>query len=309
MHFDFTISDEFATNRLDRIIPIYWPVCTRSRAAELIYQGKIQVNERVKKPGYRVREGDRVLINADPVHPADTVAGESIDLEIVFEDNHLAVINKPWGMVVHPSPGHLSQTLVNAALHHFPGISQSSSDIYRPGIVHRLDKDTSGLIVLAKTAQAMTFLQNEFKQRRVDKHYLAIVHGFLEGEEGRISAPIGRHPVKRKIMAVSPENGKPALTLWRVKKRFESATLVDIHLKTGRTHQIRVHFYDMGYPLMGDKIYQYRRFRKQKSGPDRQMLHSTAIAFRHPYSGRKIAFTADPPVDFNQVLDQLTAEC
>jgi len=228
------------------------------------------------------------------------VLPEKLHLDIEFEDDYIIIINKKSGMVVHPAPGNLTGTLVNALLFHDSKIKNVGENKFRSGIVHMLDKDTSGLMVVAKTQKTLHFLQKEFKQRRVKKRYLALVSGKFSHDQGEINLPIGRHPVKRKIMAVNYENGKPARTIWKIKKRFKTACFVEALLKTGRTHQIRVHFYAINHPLIGDRIYQHRRYRKKKSIAPRQMLHSWQLAFRHPYSGRRIFFKAEPPEDFLQ---------
>ncbi len=271
----------------------------------MINSGLILVNGQKKKPGYKVKTHDEIhgQIPAAPV--PDRIVPEGIDLDIQYEDAHLLVVNKPPGMVVHPAPGNISGTLVNALIAHDPAIEFVGDDPSRAGIVHRLDKDTSGLIVVAKTDDALIALQNEFKQRNVNKQYLAIVSGNMPETEGKIELPIGRHPVKRKLMAVNHDTGKSALTFWKVKQKYESATYVEITLKTGRTHQIRVHFYAIDHPLIGDPVYQPRRMRKVKSIAQRQMLHSWRLGFGHPASNENMRFEVAPPQDFNQVIVNL----
>lgn len=305
MKLEFTIDADQENTRLDTIISKAVPSCSRSRAARLITDHSIRVGKLYKKPGYRVKSGDQI-IGILPREAADSdILPEPIEFEIIYEDAHLLVVNKAPGMVVHPAPGNVSGTLVNALLSYFPQVVRSCKDRFRSGIVHRLDKDTSGLIVVAKTRQALEFLQKEFKQRRVKKKYLALVHGRVMEDSGQIDLPIGRHPVKRKKMAIRPEQGKPALSLWSVKKRFDSASLVEVILKTGRTHQIRVHFYAIGHPLIGETTYRPRRFRKKKQMAPRQMLHSFFIGFRHPYSGKRMEFEIGLPNDFNTVQNRL----
>jgi 23S rRNA pseudouridine1911/1915/1917 synthase len=297
MNIHITIQEDQKDIRLDSLVADKIGL-TRRNAALLANKGDILVNEQVRKPGYKVKPGDCITGSIPDPGTESVVLSENIDLDIVFEDEHLMVINKKPGMVVHPAPGHLSGTLVNAVLFHEPDIENAGTDKFRAGIVHRLDKDTSGLMVVAKTQQALTFLQREFKQRRVEKQYLALILGNPVEEHGEINLPIGRHPVKRRLMAVNHETGRPARTLWHIQQRFKTACLVQVLLKTGRTHQIRVHFYAMGYPLMGDLTYQPRRFRKKKSLAPRQMLHSWQLAFRHPYSGQRVLFNAPLPEDF-----------
>jgi 23S rRNA pseudouridine1911/1915/1917 synthase len=305
MKININIHDDLTGTRLDTIISNFVKECSRKRASYLINNSHILVNNNKKKPAYRVKQGDVIkgIIHEPAIKTA--VTPEKIDLHIIFEDDHIIVINKNPGMVVHPAPGNLSKTLVNALLFHEPAIKNVGGDPFRSGIVHRLDKYTSGLMVVAKTTQALHFLQKEFKQRRVKKKYLALIAGDLSETQGQINLPIGRHTVKRKIMAVNHETGKPAITDWKVKTRYTTACLIEALLKTGRTHQIRVHFYAIDHPLIGDRIYQHRRYRKKKGIAPRQMLHSWKLAFIHPYSGRKIAFTAELPDDFIQTISLL----
>jgi 23S rRNA pseudouridine1911/1915/1917 synthase len=267
-------------------------------AAALINQGKIRISGHIKKPGYRVTQSDRVTGVILPPEPPLQVSSDPEPIHVVHEDPHIIVLDKPPNLVVHPGPGNQSNTLVNRLLYHFPDLKDVGEDPLRPGIVHRLDKDTSGLILVARTSQSLDFLQKEFKDHRVEKTYMALVSGANLPDNGEISLPVGRHPKHRKRMAVTPDSGKPARTSWQVCRRFARTCLVRIQLHTGRTHQIRVHFYDMGHPLLGDRVYQYRRNRKKQQSFPRQMLHSWQIAFRHPYSGEKLQFASDPPPDF-----------
>jgi len=292
--------------RLDQVLSNLVETCSRSQAADLILSGEVQVSGMKKRPGYRVKQDD--IITALIPEPVEEVPSgpEPMDLSILFEDDYILVIDKPPGMVVHPGPGNLSGTLVNGLLDYFPFFNDERWDSLRPGIVHRLDKDTSGLILVAKTIESLGFLQKEFKQRRVEKRYLALVEGKGIADEGEIILPLGRHPVRRKIITVNQETGKYAKTSWRILERFARGSLVDIRLHTGRTHQIRVHFHAMDMPLLGDKVYQYRKNRRNKnSSADRQMLHSWRLRFRHPYSGREMKFEAKIPTDFAQTMAKL----
>ncbi len=305
MNINIFISNDQRAIRLDSYISNRFDFCSRKRAALLIINKTIRVNQLGKKPGYKIKSGDHVTGMILKQEPETQVIPEKIAVDILFEDDHIIVVNKQPGMVVHPAPGNVSGTLVNALLHHFPAIGNVGGDQFRPGIVHRLDKDTSGLMVIAKNCHALTFLQKEFKQRRVEKKYLALIEGRIEDEAGVIDFPIGRHPVKRKQMAVNLKTGKSAISCWAKKKCFTSATLVEVLLKTGRTHQIRVHFYAIDHPLIGDRVYQFRRNRKQNRLAPRQMLHSFSLSFRHPYSGRRIDFAVDPPKDFIRTMTLL----
>jgi 23S rRNA pseudouridine1911/1915/1917 synthase len=263
------------------------------------------VSDIEKRPGYRVKNGDVISGLIPEPECKEKPVSQSMDLSILFEDDYLLVVDKPAGMVVHPGPGNLCNTLVNGLLDYIPSLQNAGWEPMRPGIVHRLDKDTSGLIVVAKTIKSLLFLQKEFKQRRVKKTYLALVGGKEIADTGEILLPIGRHPVKRKLMAVNHETGKYARTSWQVRQRFANACLVDVRLYTGRTHQIRVHFYAMDMSILGDKVYQPRSIRRKKSIAPRQMLHSCHLRFRHPYSGREMKFEAKMPEDFVQTIVKL----
>lgn len=302
MKIEIEISDELMGERLDQVAAEAAGV-TRGRVAAAIKKGLILVSGQAKKPGYRVKPGEiisgRVESTVEPVPCA-----EALPLDILFEDDHIIVVNKPAGMVVHPAPGNPSKTLVNALLYHCPHLEHPGAKVpERAGIVHRLDKDTSGVLVAAKSRHAFEFLQKEFKQRRVRKQYLALVMGTIQESSGQITLPIGRHPIKRKIMAVNTERARPAETLWRVLERLDGYTLVEVELKTGRTHQIRVHFRALGYPLAGDTVYGFRR--KKPVALPRQMLHARTLGFRHPWSGQRVDFTAPLPMDMAEVLEGL----
>ncbi|MCP4115471.1 MAG: RluA family pseudouridine synthase [Desulfobacteraceae bacterium] len=303
MKIEIEISDELMGERLDQVAAAAAGV-TRGRVAAAIKNGLILVSGRVKKPGYRVKPGEiiagRVESTVEPAAPC----AEDLSLDILFEDDHIIVMNKPAGMVVHPAPGNPSGTLVNALLHHCPHLAHPGEKVpERAGIVHRLDKDTSGVLVAAKSRHAFEFLQKEFKQRRVQKQYIALAIGTIREDSGRITLPIGRHPVKRKIMAVNTERARHADTRWRVLERLDGHTLVEVELKTGRTHQIRVHFRALGYPLAGDAVYGFRR--KKTMAVPRQMLHARTLGFRHPWSGQRVDFTAPLPMDMTGVLERL----
>ena len=305
MKIDIKIHNKLTGIRLDSIVSYFDKTCSRAQAVLIINNRHILVNNLNKKPGYKVKYGDWITGTiVKPDYDTDVVP-DNINLNIIFEDNHIIVINKKPGMVVHPAPGNLSKTLVNALLFHYPKIKNIGNDSLRAGIVHRLDKDTSGLMVVAKTDQALHFLQKEFKQRRVQKKYLALVSGNLHDESGVIKLPIGRHPKKRKIMAVNHQKGKSAETIWKIKQQFKNVCLIEALLKTGRTHQIRVHFYAIDHPLIGEKIYQYKKNRKNRDIAPRQMLHSSKLSFQHPYFSKIMSFKAMLPEDFIQTICKL----
>ncbi|NDY74064.1 RluA family pseudouridine synthase [Desulfobacter hydrogenophilus] len=308
MHIKIEIPPKLAGLRLDQAVVVFQSQISRSRVASLISQGLILVNHGCKRPGYKVKPKD--LVEGDVPLPDQqdkkTLLPEPIPLNILYEDDYILMLDKPAGLVVHPGAGNASGTLVNALIAHHSVFGEQGWDKERPGIVHRLDKDTSGLMVIAKNLKSLEFLQKEFKQRRVEKHYLALARGENIPDAGVIERPIGRHPRHRKRMAILDENGRYAKTRFRVINRFSSGCLMDIRLYTGRTHQIRVHFYDQGMPLFGDCIYQERRFRKKDPMATRLMLHSRTLSFRHPYSGVRLSFEASMPEDFKTTLLHLS---
>ena len=294
--------------RLDVFVCEAYPQATRSAVRRWIDAGCVKVGGEVRKAGYALRLGDSVDVAPPTPAPLDLEA-ESIDLSIVFEDEDLAVVDKPSGLVVHPGAGNWSGTLANALLHHFGKVSRS--DPIRPGIVHRLDKDTSGLIVVAKCERVHQALAEQFKRRSVVKRYLALVHGRLEDDQGRIDAALGRHPRHRTRMSTSSRNPREALTEYRVLRRFQAATYVRVRLHTGRTHQIRVHFEHIGHPVVGDPLYSANR----KGGPaaghpilkslNRQFLHAAGLAFVHPTSGSPLSFESALPGELEELLRRL----
>ncbi len=286
---------------------------SRSQIKRAIDQGRVSVNEASVKPGYHLRVGDRVKVAIEPPRPWD-LKPEEIPLAVVFEDEFLVVIDKPAGMVVHPGAGNPGGTLVNALLAHCDDLSGIGGYV-RPGIVHRLDKDTSGLIVVAKKDSIHRHLADQFKERRVTKIYQAIVHGVMRQNEGVINAAIGRHPVDRKKMSTSSRQGKTALTRWTVRERFHGVTFLDARIETGRTHQIRVHLSAIGHPLVGDPEYggakkriamiADQRVRTALSVIGRQALHAGYLSFRHPHYGTAVTCRAPLPADMRGVLDAL----
>jgi 23S rRNA pseudouridine1911/1915/1917 synthase len=272
----------------------------------LIGSGQVTVNGELSRASYQVRSGDLVTCTVPDLEPAAPVP-ESIPLDIVYEDEFLLVVNKPAGMVVHPAPGHSSGTLVNAVLAYLPELSASGGE--RPGIVHRLDRDTSGLILVAKSPKTQRALQQQFKKRAVHKSYTALLDGHLQPGWGRIEAPIGRHPQHRQRMAVR-QGGREAVTEYHVLEQFArqtgpaggAYTLVEAEPLTGRTHQIRVHFASVGHPVVGDRVYGRRRPTLPVA---RQFLHARQLGFRHPKSGQRLDLEVPLPSDLNSVLSML----
>ncbi len=288
--------------RLDKYIAEALPRFSRSYVQKLIEQGYILVNEERAKASQRLNSGDRITIKLPP--PIGLTA-ESTPLTIVYEDKDIIVVDKPAGLVVHPAPGHPSQTLVNAVLAHCPNLAMSG-DLIRPGIIHRLDKDTSGLIVIVKNDRARQYLVEQFKSRTVTKGYFVLVAGRLFPERGIIEAPIGRDPHHRKRMTIV-ETGKEASTQYQVKRYLSNYTLLDVTPKTGRTHQIRVHLSAIGYPVVGDLVYGTKCRREAiASGVKRQFIHAYRLGFRLPSTDEYQEFTSPLPVDLEQVLKFLT---
>ena len=285
--------------RLDKVISAYVQDLSRAATQRLIKTGEITVNGRTSKSSYRVRVGDEVVVRV-PAETPEPVLPEDIPLDIIYEDDVLLVVDKPAGMVVHPALGHSSGTLVNAVLAHCPQVADVGG-VERAGIVHRLDKDTSGLILIAKDEAAQVALQRQFKRRQVAKTYLALTEGQVHPREGVIEAPIGRDKRHRKRMAVV-RRGRRARTMYRVTEYFPDHTLLEVRPHTGRTHQVRVHMAWMGYPLVGDAVYGRRRQRLLR---DRHFLHASRLRFTHPATGEEVEFTAPLPPELTAVLKRL----
>lgn len=311
--FFFDICHEEEGVRLDHFLVSKGVALSRSRIQGLIKKGAVSVNESASRPSYRVRAGDHITLSVPPPSPA-VVQPEPVEFSIVYEDASIVVVDKPPGLVVHPAPGHASGTLVHGLLWRCGDLS-GIGGVTRPGIVHRLDKDTSGLMVVAKNDRAHASLARQFKSGEIKKEYRALVHGVLRGRTGLIDAPIARHSRKRKEMAVFQGRGKEAITRWWLLEKFGVGfSFLRVSIKTGRTHQIRVHFSHLGHPVVGDPVYGYgKRWWKghplQKKGiispPRRQMLHAKRLGLHHPESGLFMEFEADLPDDFRETLETL----
>lgn len=287
--------------RLDQVLTAMVPGQSRSRVQAWVRDGRVGVEGTVvSKPGHRLFGGERLDVELPPAEPSRLLA-EAIPLDIVYEDADLIVINKPAGMVVHPAPGHASQTLVNAVLAHAPDLQPVGGEI-RPGIIHRLDRDTSGLIVVAKNEPALRHVQDQFSRRTVEKRYLALVDGKPPAREGRIEAAVGRDPRHRQRMAVvAEERGRPAATIYHVREAFERHTLLELRPETGRTHQLRVHLAFLGCPIVGDRIYGRRT---PSLDVVRQMLHAWILEFRLPGDGDgERSFEAPIPPDLLRAIE------
>ena len=286
---------------------------SRSRIQSLIKEGHARVNGRPSKASHKLKSGDRVFLAIPP--PSEMIlTPDDVEFQVIYEDDALIVLSKPAGVVVHPGPGHSTKTLVHGLLKHCKDLSGIGGTL-RPGIVHRLDKDTSGLMVAAKSDLAHASLSGQLKAGLVKKQYLTIVHGHLSGEKGEIALPIARHPVRRKEMAVVESGGRHALSLWRKLVEFQCGfSFLSVSIKTGRTHQIRVHLSYIGHPVAGDPVYGYRRDRRKKRSTrqaellpdfDRQMLHASRLGFIHPVTQNYVEFESALPYDMKHALDRL----
>lgn len=306
------VAESDADTRLDAFLAAQIDGWSRARLQRLIEDEEVLVNGKPAKASYKLRQGDEIEVELTPP-PAASFTPENIPLNIIFEDESLLVVNKPAGLVVHPAAGIHSGTLANALAFHFQQLSTRAGEI-RPGIVHRLDKDTSGLMVVAKNEATHESLADQFRAREVYKSYVALVHGVVKQESGRIEQPIARDPRTRIRMAVVPA-GRGALSLYKVRRSFKSFTLLDVELKTGRTHQIRVHLSWLKHPVVGDEVYgggrdktvQDVRLRAAIRKLQRQFLHAERLGFRHPVSGESLQFVAPLPVELENLLAELGA--
>lgn len=299
---EWLVTAKDARLRLDLYFLKKGPSFSRSRVQRLIVEGHITVNGRQVKPSYRVHLDDRVSIDLPPPTPLE-IKPEAIPLEVAYEDTHLLVVNKPAGMVVHPAPGNFAGTLVHALLHHCRDLSGIGGK-ERPGLVHRLDKETSGLLVVAKTEQVHRVLAAQFKAHTVTRKYLTLVHGTPKARQGTIDLAIGRDLRERK--KISPRTTRPrnAITQYEVLERYGEFSLLAVRPQTGRTHQIRVHLSHLGHPVMGDKIYGPRKKKDLDKDLEvsRQMLHAQQLGFDHPQTGRRMEFSASLPMDMERVI-------
>ncbi len=307
---EFTVDAESAGLRLDRFLAAQLPELSRTRVQSLIDEGRVRVNGVVVKPSYRVQPEESVAVEI-PATPPPGVEAEAIPLDVLYADSDIAVINKPAKMIVHPGAGKDAGTMVAALLHRFEGMEGLSSvgGPLRPGIVHRLDKGTSGVLVVARNDAAHKKLVDEFREREVEKTYVVLLHGRVKGEVGRIEMPIARDLRRRSRMTARRRGGREARTDWRVRLRVGAFTLIEAGLHTGRTHQIRVHFSALGTPVVGDTVYGAPR--QERVGGEllpelqRNFLHAARIRFTHPSSGRRVEFRASLPDELEQYLKNL----
>ncbi len=294
--------DTMENQRIDKVLGLALPSLSRSYIQKLLKEGLAAVNGTTVKPNYRVKCGDDVRLELPPAAEPD-ILPEEMPLDILYEDEDVLVVNKPKGMVVHPAAGHHTGTLVNGIMAHCKGNLSGINGIMRPGIVHRIDKDTTGSVIICKNDAAHSHIAAQLKDHSVVRHYHAICYGVLEEDERTVCAPIGRHPTDRKKMAVNEKNGKHAVTHIRVLKRFHGYTYVECRLETGRTHQIRVHMASIGHPLLGDTVYAPGRTSPYKL--EGQCLHAKVLGFRHPRTGEYIGTDAPLPKYFVHLLEVL----
>lgn len=297
----FDISPEMEEERIDKCISSYMEDLSRSYIQKVIKDGNVFVNDAAVRANYRVKVDDRVrFVIPDSVEP--DIPAQDIPLDVLYEDKDLLIVNKPKGMVVHPAPGHYEGTLVNAIMYHCKGGLSGINGVMRPGIVHRIDKDTTGSIIVCKNDEAHNAVAKLLKAHDITRKYRAVVHGNVKDARGTVDAPIGRHPVDRKKMAINERNGKRAVTHYSVLERFGQYTYIECELETGRTHQIRVHMASIGHPLLGDAVYSGR---KQPFRLEGQVLHAMTIGFVHPGSGAYVEFEAPLPAYFEALLQKL----
>ena len=317
--FERVVSKKNEGLRLDQYMVKSGIGLSRNQVEKLIKEGVVRVNGKPTKPSYRVKEGDHIYARFEVPEGPELIPQE-IEIPILYEDEDIVVVDKPIGMVVHPARGHFEGTLINALLYRYRDLPKTSEKT-RPGVIHRLDKDTSGLMVVAKTDEALRNLGRQMEEKTAKRVYWAFVWGALPADEGEINAPIGRHMIDRKRMAVTPFGSRPAITLYRVKKRYDQvATWVEVSLKTGRTHQIRVHFEHLGYPVIGDPVYSGRDTGKifRVVPPERadlvreilqimgrQALHARKLSFIHPTRGVPVEFESPLPEDMKRLMELL----
>jgi len=274
-------------------------IFSRTKLKQLIDRGSVLLNGKSVKAHTKIVPGDQIDVSFEK-EPADLLRAESIPIDVVYEDKDILVVNKPAGMVVHPGCGNLKGTLVNALLHHTNSLSSAGGDPVRPGIVHRLDKDTSGILVIAKNDIAHRFLGNLFKQHQIDRRYWVVVAGNVQHEEMRCTEPLGKSVMNRKKVIVKPDDGKPSITNFKVLKRYPKATLLEAKPETGRTHQIRVHLKTLGYPVLGDSVYGIT-----SHWISRQALHAKGLGFLHPKTKKSVFFESELPADMKSLLKHL----
>lgn len=297
----FIVDEELQDIRIDKYLGGLLADSSRTYIQKLIKENNILVNDKACKANYKVQAEDKITVDIpEPVY-AD-IEPENIPLDIIYEDNDVLIVNKPKNLVVHPAPGHYSGTLVNAIMYHCKDNLSNINGVLRPGIVHRIDKDTTGALIVCKNDFSHNFIADQLKEHSITRKYIGIVQGVLKDSEGIIDAPVGRHPVKRKEMCINETNGKNAITHYKVLKQFSKYTLCEFQLETGRTHQIRVHMASINHPLLGDEIYNHNKCPYKLQG---QCLHAKTIGFIHPATKEYVEFEADIPAYFDNLIEKV----
>lgn len=296
--FAYQIGPEEDDERLDKWMSSAIADLSRSYIQKCIKDNQVLINGKPQKASYRLKVDDEIVFHI-PKAMEPAIEAENIPLSILYEDSDLLIVDKPKGMVVHPAPGHYSGTLVNAVMYHCRDNLSGINGVLRPGIVHRIDRDTTGSLIICKNDHAHNSIAEQLKEHTITRKYRAIVHGVIDAEEGTVNAPIGRDPKDRKKMAINEQNGKPAITHYKVLRRFQEYTYIECQLETGRTHQIRVHMSSIGHPLLGDEVYSQRKSPYHLCG---QTLHAMVIGFIHPSSGEYLEITAPLPDYFDHLL-------
>ena len=301
MRQEIFITEELAGDRIDKFLSEQCEELSRSFIQKLLKSGEVFVGQKPVKASYKVSEGDVITFEVPEAVEPEIVA-EDIPLDIVYEDHDVILVNKPKGMVVHPAAGHYSRTLVNALMFHCKDDLSGINGVLRPGIVHRIDMDTTGVLIACKNDLAHNSIAEQLKEHSITRRYRAIVHGVLKQDEGTVDAPIGRHPQDRKKMCINQQNGKHAVTHYKVLKRFDKFTHIECRLETGRTHQIRVHMASLGHPLLGDAVYGPAKSPHKLQG---QTLHAGILGFVHPRTGEYMEYSAPLPEYFERLLNIL----
>ena len=296
--FTYQIGLEEDDERLDKWMSSALNDLSRSYIQKCIKDNQVLINGKPQKASYRLKVDDEIVFHI-PKAMEPAIEAENIPLSILYEDQDLLIVDKPKGMVVHPAPGHYSGTLVNAVMYHCRDNLSGINGVLRPGIVHRIDRDTTGSLIICKNDHAHNSIAEQLKEHTITRKYRAIVHGAIDAENGTVNAPIGRDPKDRKKMAINEQNGKPAITHYKVLRRFQEYTYIECQLETGRTHQIRVHMSSIGHPLLGDEVYSQRKSPYHLCG---QTLHAMVIGFIHPSSGEYLEITAPLPDYFDHLL-------
>ncbi len=295
--------ENWMDERIDKFLSAQLPEQSRSYLQKIIKEGSVLVNGSPVKASYRMDDQDEVTIDLPELKEPE-IEAENIPLDILYEDDDLLMVNKPKGMVVHPSAGHTTGTLVNAVMYHCKEDLSGINGVMRPGIVHRIDKDTTGVLVICKNDKAHNFVAEQLKEHSITRKYRAIVNGVIKEDEGTVNAPIGRHPTERKKMAINEKNGKHAVTHYRVLERFANHTYIECQLETGRTHQIRVHMASLHHPLLGDTVYGSQKNPYHLKG---QTLHAMVLGLIHPSTGSYLEVTAPLPEYFQKLLKRFSA--